>query len=970
MTTSVDLLAKFQARYPFPLDEFQVEAIGHLHSGRSVMVAAPTGTGKTVVAEFGLFQSREDGRRVMYTTPIKALSNQKYRDLRALYGDEVGLLTGDVVENPSGRILVMTTEVLRNMLVQNPLELEDVGCVVFDEVHFLADPQRGTTWEEAIILCPKHVQLVCLSATVANADEIADWIASVHRPISLVFHSERAVPLEHYYYLDGQLHLAIDADGRRIKRFPGVGGEARSRIRSSRSVGERRRSEHDEPTPAEIVGALQRRGMLPAIYFLFRRRETEWCAESCARLRLAGANSDGIKAIVAARLAHLAPEDRSLGQVGLLERLLPAGIGFHHAGMLPVLKVLVEELFNAGLLSVVFATDTLALGINMPAKSVVIGEFTKFDGESRRPLIPNEYQQLTGRAGRRGLDQRGAAVIPYSPWVRAEDALEIATGELLPIQSGFQIRYNTVLNLWHHENQDRLVRVLASSLHEFQLDAQLRTLRADLDRVVAEREALRPGCLIGGEDVLEQYELNRLALPGARKELARAQLAATTAARPLSEQPWVPTKGELKAVFRDFEGGELVHAGQRGWGVYLGRPPLVDGPIGLFLFGRAAEILRSYAEVDFLPRETVRVEIPLELLDLEDEVDDVRPLVPSSDWTELQRQLREAPLPDVRTLRVEHRRRREQELAIPLEQAQERVVAAEQRLHRLENAVKTSKCHECPERARHLELERRSERLRSDEQYLRDQLVELEEVKRSRTRVLLRDIERVLGRFGYLHDGKLTKKGAFLRDVFDPNGLVLCELIFAGELDQLGPPELAELLSWFAYDREADNRNTLRLTSRLIGLRERLSEVELEIFKAEGRAGLSLTPGHNRRFFGVAHSWCRGATFEDLLESVSLSEGDLILAFNKTLDLIRQLRDMLLRNDHKHPLLDRLEAAEGLMRRGLVEQCWSVGVFGTLGDSETTADEASSQADVSSPPAALTEARRPSRRRRASVPKA
>src|SRR5687768_12787140 len=208
-----ELIDRFGARYPFPLDEFQLQAIRHLESGRSVLVAAPTGSGKTVLAEFGLFLAREQNLRAIYTAPIKALSNQKFRDWRQLYGDAVGLLTGDVSENGDGAIVVMTTEVLRNMLLETPHSLDDVGAVIFDEVHFLADPERGTTWEEAILYCPKHVQLVCLSATVPNADEITTWISLVHRETALVSHFERTVPLEHLYYLEDQLITLVDERG-------------------------------------------------------------------------------------------------------------------------------------------------------------------------------------------------------------------------------------------------------------------------------------------------------------------------------------------------------------------------------------------------------------------------------------------------------------------------------------------------------------------------------------------------------------------------------------------------------------------------------------------------------------------------------------------------------------------------------------------------------------------------------------
>ena len=276
------LIDQFGVMYPFPLDDFQQEAIRTLIHGDSVMVAAPTGTGKTIVAEYGIYDSFRRTGKVIYTTPIKALSNQKFRDLRTTYGDDVGLLTGDVSENRDARVVVMTTEVLRNMLLQTPWDLDEVDCIIFDEIHFLADPERGTTWEESIILCPEHVQLICLSATVTNAGEIAAWISRTHRPIRLITHTERAVPLALYYFVDGELQATIDHTGTMVKDFPNVGGELRKQQRrggSGRRLTERETAEMDEPQPREVIDALAAGDMLPAIYFLFSRNDCHFAAD-------------------------------------------------------------------------------------------------------------------------------------------------------------------------------------------------------------------------------------------------------------------------------------------------------------------------------------------------------------------------------------------------------------------------------------------------------------------------------------------------------------------------------------------------------------------------------------------------------------------------------------------------------------------------------------------------------------------
>ena len=423
------LVEQFQAGLPYPLDPFQVEAIQALAGGHSVLVAAPTGTGKTVVAEFGVRLARHHGLRALYTTPIKALSNQKFRDFRDQHGeDEVGLLTGDVVVNRDAPILVMTTEVLRNMLVQGA-RLEDVGAIVFDEVHYMGDPERGTAWEEAILLAPRHVPLVCLSATVPNAAEIAEWIRDAHGELTCVFHDDRAVPLEHRYWLPEedpakgfQVFTVLDAAGRRVApgRLQKVGGELAGRVRwggvtsqgfrGDDAAGLDGRVVREPPEAWRVIRYLEGEDLAPAIYFLFSRRATEEAASSCLALRPVPHAAELVRE-ARTRLADLPPEDRALRQVALLFRLLPRGVAVHHAGLLPQLKMLVEELFQAGKLRAVFATDTLALGINMPARTVVVADMLKFDGVERRLLTPNEYRQMTGRAARRGIDERGVELV-------------------------------------------------------------------------------------------------------------------------------------------------------------------------------------------------------------------------------------------------------------------------------------------------------------------------------------------------------------------------------------------------------------------------------------------------------------------------------------------------------------------------------------------------------------------------------
>jgi len=519
-----------------------------------VMVAAPTGTGKTVVAEFAVHEAYVRNGRVFYTTPIKALSNQKFRDFRARWGDdEVGLLTGDVVVNRAAPVLVMTTEVLRNMLVTGAT-IADLGTVVFDEVHYMGDAERGTAWEESILLAPRHIPLVCLSATVPNATEIAEWIRDAHGDLTCILHDHRAVPLEHRYWLPGadtesptaekqifKVFTVVDADGTLTsdaRKLRTVGGELAGRVRwggvSSQGFrGEDRAPAADKdprelPAPWRVVRYLEGEALTPAIYFLFSRRATEEAASSCVALRPVPHAAELVRE-AKSRLADLAPADRDLRQVALLlGRFLPRGVAVHHAGLLPQVKLLVEEFFQAGKLRAVFATDTLALGINMPARTVVIGEMLKFDGVSRRLLTPNEYRQMTGRAGRRGIDARGVSLLMYSPWVTFPQTLRVLTDDLLPLESAFRPTYSTAMNLWlRPEDEERLADLYARSLRRFQHDRTLQELTERKQALEDAFEASKAAGRMPRQEVAEHAaELSRVDY-----ELRKARRAATVEAR-------------------------------------------------------------------------------------------------------------------------------------------------------------------------------------------------------------------------------------------------------------------------------------------------------------------------------------------------------------------------------------------------------------------------------------------------------
>jgi ATP-dependent RNA helicase HelY len=481
------LLDAFSARVDFGLDSFQIEACGALEDGNSVLVAAPTGAGKTVVAEFALFLAMQQKRaKVFYTAPIKALSNQKFQEFTAQYGAEnVGLLTGDTNINASARIVVMTTEVLRNMIYADSDLLNDLAYVVMDEVHYLADRFRGAVWEEVIIHLSSDVRLVSLSATVSNAEEFGDWLQAVRGETSVIVSEERPVPLDQHVLVRSKLIDLFDATGKaatnrvnpelmRIARnsMPSSSNRRGSRDRRGGNPYHRGAAQERADRP-EVIEMLDRQNLLPAIFFVFSRVGCDQAVTQVLRagIRLTTADErDEIRDIVEERCRTILDEDLAvLGYWDWLEGL-QRGVAAHHAGLLPAFKEVVEELFQKKLVKVVFATETLALGINMPARTVVLEKLEKFNGEARVPITPGEYTQLTGRAGRRGIDVEGHSVIQWREGLDPQAMASLASRRSYPLNSSFRPTYNMAVNLIEQFGRARTRESLESSFAQFQAD--------------------------------------------------------------------------------------------------------------------------------------------------------------------------------------------------------------------------------------------------------------------------------------------------------------------------------------------------------------------------------------------------------------------------------------------------------------------------------------------------------------------
>lgn len=481
---------QFLESLSYPPDSFQIRAMESIDDDASVLVAAPTGSGKTLIAEYGIARARSMKRRAFYTTPIKALSNQKFRDLGELYGSHnVGLVTGDNAINSDAPVVVMTTEVLRNMIYASSERLDDLGVVILDEVHYLQDAYRGPVWEEVIIQLDPTVQLVCLSATVSNANEVGEWLSTVRGRTDVIVETTRPIELVHHF-------AYFDKSSDRTEMFPTIiNGEPNRHVQRLLQGGRpdggrkapngKRPRKFSTPTRPEIVELLESEHMLPAIVFIFSRAQCEDAVQSCMKAGIVLTSleeENEIREIVERHCQSLSDDDRQALEYHFFLDDISSGISCHHAGMIPMFKEAVEECFVKGLVKVVFATETLAVGINMPARAVVIEKLTKFTGEHHQLLRASEFTQLTGRAGRRGLDKIGHAISLWNPFVGFDQVVGLALSRSFRLTSAFRPTFNMAVNMVRSHSRDGTQHILNLSFAQFQADRDVVTSEALLDK--------------------------------------------------------------------------------------------------------------------------------------------------------------------------------------------------------------------------------------------------------------------------------------------------------------------------------------------------------------------------------------------------------------------------------------------------------------------------------------------------------
>ncbi|HXW80374.1 MAG TPA: DEAD/DEAH box helicase [Acidimicrobiales bacterium] len=853
------LRKRFLTGYPFELDPFQLGAMDALDEGHSVVVAAPTGAGKTVVAEYAVARALAEGAKAFYTTPLKALSNQKFADFTRLYGRaNVGLLTGDNAINGEAPVVVMTTEVLRNMIYAGSASLKGLRYVVLDEVHYLQDPYRGPVWEEVIIHLPPEVDLVCLSATVSNAEELADWVETVRGSTRALIEERRPVPLHNLFLVGDQrsdelVLLPTFVDGHPNPRGIAVTSRVDGGWRAHR------RNALFPPRRVETVELLARESLLPAIYFIFSRAGCDEAVRQCMRVgrRMTSASERRqIREIAEATAGRLSDDDLAALGYGEWLASLQAGFAAHHAGLVPPFKEAVERCFSAGLVKIVFATETLSLGINMPARSVVIERLSKFSGERVEPLTPGEYTQLTGRAGRRGTDDVGYAVVMWSPGTTFDQVASLAGARSYTLTSSFRPTYNMASNLVRRCTPSQAHHLLNLSFAQYTADADIVRLESYLERSKQELAAARADAKCELGDV---FEYRRLTTRVRRPEPARRAKPADIVAAMEGLRP-----GDVLMVPARKPGGArtddkvaILSTRHRKKG---------DLTVRAITAGRR---LVSLGPRDFHvpPRIVAHVDLPA-------------PYAPKD--REFQRRVASSLAsayaggrPDAAPHRGDGRNF-----------GGDHPVAA------------------CRDVAAHLRAAGRAERLERQVERLERQVLQ-------RTESLARQFDRVLQlleRWGYVKGWALTGAGSRLARIYHEQDLLVAECAERGILDGLAAAELAGLVSVFTYEPRgplSGEAGVARFPGRPLGERwQAVQQVARELASDEAALGLPLTRAPDAGFVALAQGWASGKELGPLLSPPdtpnapagvgnSISAGDFVRNVKQLIDLLRQLGEVL-----------------------------------------------------------------------------
>lgn len=874
------LRARWVSTLSFTPDPFQIQALDAVEAGSSVLVAAPTGAGKTIVGQFGAYVALEQGMRAFYTTPIKALSNQKYLELCDLFGAaNVGLATGDTSVNSGAPIVVMTTEVARNMIYAGA-PLRDLGVVILDEVHYLADKMRGPVWEEVIIHLPAHVAIIALSATVSNAEEFGAWIREVRSTCEIIVSEKRPVPLYQHMIVGedifdlyaptgkGKLNPELVAATRDLGMRGGRGSRS-----WNREVRVRR-----ESRPSTLI-SLDRGRLLPAITFIFSRAGCEDAVRQILSTRITlttRSEAAEIESYVDEVIALLPPEDAIVLGAEAWKRGLMRGIAAHHAGMLPLMKESVEHLFSRGLVKMVYATETLALGINMPARTVVIESLTKWNGSAHVSLSAGEYTQLSGRAGRRGIDTEGHAVVSHRGGVAPEEVAALASKRTYPLISAFTPTYNMVVNLLARSTRAQTRKVLESSFAQYQADSAVVALASRLTELEAQRDATAEDLSCSHGDVREYLTL--------RDQLGQTEKSGARARKR-------EARDESRRILSGVRPGDVL-ALTRGRKTRLcvvgAKATSASGRVEVSVIGEDAT-WRALAPEDVRGAIAVvgHMSIP-----------GGSALRRTKERTRIAGELRSGAAKGI--------------YVVPAESTQ-----AFDPISALRVAMRQHPVHRCPHREEHARAGAQWARLEREINRLRSSID-------SQTGSVAAQFDRVcavLERLGFLAGDEVTDAGQRLRRIFGERDLVIAMSLDEGAWDGLDECELASMVSALVYDSRSEDV-AQELAPSGVGTRLRTAWEECmgtleRVHRAEKRYGCDPTPGLDGALMAATLAWAHGSTLATAIEGAPIQPGDFVRWMRQVMDCLGQIASA---SDSSN-LARRAERAKERIGRGIV--AWS-----------------------------------------------
>ena len=852
--------------FPFPLDTFQIEAIKAINSGNSIVLTAPTGSGKTLIGEFAIYRGLSHESRVFYTTPLKALSNQKFRDFVNQFGEnKVGLLTGDISINRDAPILVMTTEIFRNMLYGEFEEFDDplvnIESVILDECHYMNDPQRGTVWEETIIHCPSRTQIIALSATISNADQLQNWIEKVHGPTVLVNSNKRPVPLDFIFCSAKGLHPLLNNKGNGIHPNCKVWRAPKGQKKRGK-VG--RIMQPKSPPIGFVISKLAERDMLPAIYFIFSRRGCDKAVEHIKDLSL-------VSYLEANLISQRLDIYLKNNQDGIKDKFhceaLKRGIASHHAGLLPAWKELVEELFQQGLIKVVFATETLAAGINMPARTTVISSLSKRTEEGHRLLFSSEFLQMSGRAGRRGKDLQGYVVTLQTRFEGAKEASTLAISKPNPLVSQFTPSYGMVLNLLQSYSLDKSRELIKRSFGSFlylEESFEEKVILDNLDKDLIELKKITSNVSWQDFDLYEKLK-SRL-----KEERRLLRILEKQAAEKLSE--------EITNALSFIKDGSLISikAPQINRKIL---PALICKKIyesnkiknllcltieNLFILIKPSYIINIFPDLE-----------EIEISNLEEPVMNFSGEVVRGD--------NQSQIFVDKILKISE----ETDLKTPQYDLTTEVLTQQKLINNLDKRIINLPAHQFGD---HRKLKRYRKRILDIEQeiIMRNSLLE---DKENHNWKKFTDLIKILNHFGCLNDLELTEVGQSVGAIRSENELWVGLVLLSGYLDDLDPPDLAAIIQAISVDVKRPNLwCNFKPSSKVIDVFNELEGIRKLVSSKQSQFSIETPIFLDKELTGIISEWASGKKWKELIFNTSLDEGDVVRILRRSIDVLSQIQ--------------------------------------------------------------------------------